>query len=828
MACGAVSAKTLSPEEALKRLQGSQVKAQAVNRLRIDPQLVHTATTAAGQPAVYVFSKPDEGYMLLSADDIAYPVLGYATSGTLNTENMPDQMKWWIEEYARQIEYAASHSNNQGSDIRPANEQRQAIAPMLQTAWDQGEPYNGLCPVVNGSRSYTGCVATAMSQIMYYWKYPAVGKGKISYNDDEGSGKRLTWDFTEHPFEWDKMRLTYINGKYTDEEANAVAVLMKSTGASVKMSYDAESSGALSLMTAQAFVKYFDYDPNVKHVLRSTVSPSQWDRMIYDNLVNVGPVLYGGGSMLGGGHSFVLDGYDGNGYYHFNWGWSEMSDGYYSLNALNPQSLGAGGGGGGGYNFTQDGVFGIQPPTGQPAVEQPKSIFQMGTLVGEMQGDVLNLELVDEGEPMWVNYNPETIKVQFGIIIEQQNVQNVEPVNLAINDTKFSLKPGYGANANMLRPKVDFAALNLGDGVYKVTMATLLDEEGATWQPMTHNYGCSNYVVVTKQGDNYTIEETRAPYYTIDSVEFEDGLYYGCLAKVKFTITNPHDIEISRGVAPMLYTEQGTLTFMGDGLFVTLQPHETITRTLVTDMYVMTNSFGGVYEDTDYLLTLFEESSYKIMAEEFLQKVTMHPNPGTPNVSVNPGLAIEGANRVLKVVNGQILNYYEVSNPESMRVTAKVTLNSGKVAYPIYVCLLTEPNEQGSMGVIDYKGDAVFMSQPGESIDIDETFNFKTAVPGVKYRLSLAYGLSSSLVPVSSNTLTFMVVDPMGIEDANTADASLSFDGTSVSAPGQYIEVFNLQGIKLAEGNDSVNLEGNAPGLYIARTANQSLKLTLK
>lgn len=160
---------------------------------------------------------------------------------------------------------------------------------MIKTSWDQGEPYNGLCPVLNGMRTYTGCVATAISQIMYYFKYPEVGVGKISYNDDQGCGKRLTWDLADHPFYWDDMLPAYRTGAYDEDQAYAVAELMKSVGAAVRMSYGADASGALSILTGDALVKYFNYDPNIDYVVRSYVSASRWDEMVYNNLANVGP-----------------------------------------------------------------------------------------------------------------------------------------------------------------------------------------------------------------------------------------------------------------------------------------------------------------------------------------------------------------------------------------------------------------------------------------------------------------------------------------------------------------------------------------------------------
>lgn len=830
LAFGSAHGKTLSPEEALQRLDANPV-ASAATRGGVSMQnaeLVHTTLTTDGEPAAYVFNA-DRGYMVLSADDIAYPVLGYSPDGYTDPDNMPDALKWWLEEYSRQIAYAKSKGISASMQTRSTRADRQAIEPMIKTHWDQGEPYNRFCPIVGGMRGYTGCVATAMAQIAYYWKYPAIGQGKISYNDDEGCGKRLTWDFSQYPFEWDKMIPEYIEGRYTDEQADAVSVLMRSIGASVKMSYAEDSSGALSLYTRQGWVKYLGYDPNIEYVLRSTVSPSQWDQMIYDNLLNVGPVLYGGGSMLGGGHSFIVDGYDGHGYYHFNWGWSQMSDGYFSLDALNPSSLGTGGGAGGGYNFTQDGVFGIQPPTGKPAVEKPVSIFQMGTLSGEIDGSVLSLTLIDEGSPMWVNYNPSTVKVQFGCIISNEKNPGFENINRVISDQIFSLQPGYGANANMLEPSVDFSEYDLPDGDYRVTMATLEEKEGANWVAMDHNHGYANYVVVNKTGDTYTVTNNPTPGYTINSIEFVGNLYYGCSTRVKFSITNETDTEISRGLAPILFTTDGQIAFLGESKFLTLQPGQTIEDTFISDMYLMNSNIQGIAEDTEFLLTVFEESSYDIMSSAYLEKVVMHPNPGQPKVRITPSLTIKDAKfKTEQAENGMFDVYYEVEDPTDIHATCGVRLTDGIVAYPVYICLLDLQEDGQNYGIVDYQGGHMFLSKPNEHQSIDAHFNFKTAIPGKTYYMQVAYGLNSGLYPLDNNIIKLRVSESAGVDGILADAGTMSYNGSEITCPDGVITVYNLQGVKVAENAAAISTSGWAAGVYIARCGEYKLKVIVR
>lgn len=821
------NAKTITPEEALQRMEATPASAPSgLRKAPIkNPELVHTQLTKAGDPAVYVFNRPMSGYMLLSADDVAYPVLGYSDSGLpVDPGSMPDAMKWWLEEYARQIEYAKANGVMSAVSTRknvPAG--RKAIEPMLKTHWDQGEPYNLYCPVVSGALSYTGCVATSLAQIMYYFKYPAVGTGSISYNDDDGCGKRLTWQFSDHPFEWDKMKEDYIEGQYTQEEAQAVAILMKSAGAAVKMSYAADASGALSLLTPNGLVKYLGYDPNLSYVIRSTVSATEWDNMVYENILNVGPVLYGGGSMLGGGHSFVLDGYDGNGYYHFNWGWSEMSDGYYSLDALNPSALGTGGGTGGGYNFTQDGVFGIQPPTGKPAEPKPLNIYQMGNLNGSFEGAILSLELTDEMSTMWVNYMPTTVKVRFGAIIEPLDAAGQKQY-VPFTDDYVSLQPGYGANVKVLAPKVDFSALGLADGKYKLTVAAQENASQSEWVALSHDYGSSSSLVVTKTGNTYTVSKNTTPFYTINSLEFEGGLYYGCLANVKYSVTNNTDTEISRGLAPVLFKNDGTaISFLGDGKFITLAPGETAEGSFVTSMYMMEDNMFGVTADTQYILSVFEESTYSFLADQYAEYVTMHPNPGLPGIEINPAVRIENCSYELEGFKLKKV----VTDPTDIHVTAGIKLNSGMVAYPTYIVLAKKKDDDpNSLSIVDYGGENVFLSNSGETANLETHFNFKSAVDSETYYLQICYLINNGFYPAVDALTDFIVRRPSGIESVTAeADSEISFDGTAVTAAGSKIELYNVQGMKVAYGFESLSVDGLPHGMYIARTATSTLKI---
>ncbi|MBD5358047.1 MAG: hypothetical protein HDR88_13750 [Bacteroides sp.] len=786
-------ATPITPEQALERVgytNGGVFKAPGA-------QLAHTALTAAGSPAMYVFNRPmNGGYMIVSADDVAYPLLGYADSGSFSEEEMPPQMKWWLEEYARQIQYASEHpSAILNSSVRKAY--GEAISPQLKTKWDQVAPYNDMCPLYGTQRTYTGCVATAMAQVMNYWKYPEVGQGNISY-DSESLGKRLSLNFANRKFEWDKMLDTYDYGQYTDEEGAAVAYLMKAAGYSVKMDYAADSSGALAMNIANGLLKYFDYDPNMFYTLRMYYSASEWEKLIYDNLKNVGPVLYGGGSMLGGGHSFVCDGYDGNGYFHFNWGWSGMSDGYFSLDALNPQSLGSGGGTGGGYNFTQDAVLGIQPPTGLPAEDRPLKMSQMGSLAGVITGNNLKFDLFAEEGAMWVNYNPTTMKLRFGAVFEPQGDTEGDTKFILVSNQAFSIAPGYGTDPSHLNPTVNLGDAGLSDGTYKVTFATIpTEEENPQYVPVQECYGYYNYIILKKEGDKYSLDINP-----VDRLSVKDGgiigdLYYGCMATVSVTVVNDNDIELTKGFAPALIMDN-TLYFLGESVFLTVQPGEEVTREWTTS-FTLLQQMMGITTDTEFQLTFFDESSYNFYAEDFYKTVVMKPVLDYPNISLIGEPVITGAEVVREKVGLQTRDVYVVKDRMNIGVDAKFMLRSGIFSYTMYACTCL-PDWTGvgtsDVEILSYAGCPMQMEE-NEEANFSTTLAMPNAQPDKYYMLLMAYEIQGMLIPVTGQSIVFRLADPSGIDSVEADDIS--------SMP-----IYNLQGVYLG-----YDWEALPAGIYI-------------
>lgn len=365
-----LSAKPVSAIQALQRVTGSStIKTRSMNAVATTPELVHTftASAAAEEPMVYVFNRgAEQGYIIAPADDLFPAVLGYSDSGSFDIDRIPPAMKAFIESYAREIEYNLEHNADKIATTALFDPGWDAIEPLMTTQWNQDGPYNNMCPTVNGVRTYTGCVATSMAQVMKYHEWPDVGEGSNSYT---WNNQTLEIDFSTLQFDWANMRDTYRSGSYTTAEAQAVAELMSACGVSVNMNYGTSASGASTRNQTIALVKYFKYSKAIRYLDRDIVSSTEFEKIIYDNLAEGLPVLYDGGSSSGA-HSFVCDGYSGGHYFHFNWGWGGSSDGYFYLARLNPSDQGIGSSDGG-YNSGQGINYNIRPvrdgnDTGEP------------------------------------------------------------------------------------------------------------------------------------------------------------------------------------------------------------------------------------------------------------------------------------------------------------------------------------------------------------------------------------------------------------------------------------------------------------------------------
>lgn len=287
----------------------------------------------------YVFTFEPAGFVIVSAEDVLPPVLGYAIDGTYRHDDQPDSYRNFMQTYCDAIDFIRLNNIEQDSDIKALWEQystpapaslkgspaKDAVAPLLTCKWDQGYPYNYYCPEDAGGpggRVYAGCVATAMSQVMYYWRYPVQGTGSHSYYCYPYGTQTANYGATT--YQWESMTNSI---PYYHPEA--IAELQYHCGVGVEMMYGPDGSGAYSHDVPPVLEDYFGYSSDCYFTQKEDHSNQEWISLLKDNLDNAWPMYYSGYSNSGG-HAFVCDGYQDD-YFHFNFGWSGSSDGYYSL-----------------------------------------------------------------------------------------------------------------------------------------------------------------------------------------------------------------------------------------------------------------------------------------------------------------------------------------------------------------------------------------------------------------------------------------------------------------------------------------------------------------
>lgn len=336
---------------------------------------------AAGFPNLYIFSTK-ESFVVMAADDCVKPILGYSLTGNFVTEDMPENVRGWLQGYSDEIQHAVDNRMSASSETAKlwkdltegnskAGKTTTVVVPLIQTKWNQSPYYNDMCPYDSqaGARTVTGCVATAMAQIMKFWEYPDHGIGSHSYTD--ANYGQLDANFGNATYTWADMPNS-INSANSE-----IAQLMYHCGVSVDMEYGLSSqyggigSSAYSNYIPSALINYFNYSDSTNFVERYKYQDDEdWKNLLKKELDKRRPVQYSG-SGSGGGHAFICDGYDSDDKFHFNWGWGGSNDAFYSINGLTPGSSN--------YNYDQTAVIGIKP-----------------AIIGQATAPTLSVELVQE------------------------------------------------------------------------------------------------------------------------------------------------------------------------------------------------------------------------------------------------------------------------------------------------------------------------------------------------------------------------------------------------------------------------------------------------
>lgn len=468
--------------------------------------LAYTAVTQSQQSHAdyYVFNRGQQGgYVVVAGDDRVPAILGYADVGTFSYDHVPDNMKAFLGEYVRQIEYVRSHPSMENNT--KVDSYATSVSPLLKNiTWNQTEPYNLYCP-----NDYpTGCVATAMGQVMYYHRYPDHGIGSKTY---QWNGQSLTANFGATTYQWDKMQ-DKLTANSPSSAQSAVATLLYHVGVSVGMNYGPASqggSGASPSYIAPALVKFFGYDKGCHLRSREYFSKSDWEATVRNELDHGRPILYGGYTVSASGHSFVCDGYNQQGYYHINWGWDGINNGYFLLTALDPKSKGVGGGAEGeGYNYNQTMVIGIQRP-----VEGSQPVYS------------LVFKYVDNATMTVKRHDAATLKAN-GI-----HTDGIDPLNVSLrfevyDDSHRLVATSETSSQNLpMGEAIKYQGSitlpdSLKDGIYEARLAAHIqdiDEDGI-FNLINYMVGENGYYEVTVKDGQVTYTPKGLPALSLESL----------------------------------------------------------------------------------------------------------------------------------------------------------------------------------------------------------------------------------------------------------------------------------------------------------------------
>jgi hypothetical protein len=552
-----VWAQQITEEQARERVL-KYLKSDNNARTRGMATAANEDITAAkvGAKSIYAFNLDRGGYVIASGDSRALPVLGYSTTGSIDWDNMPDNMKAWLKSYDKAI---ASLGNNKdiadGISTLPLRTRgnRPAIQPLVSTHWNQSAPYWNMTPPYDGANpdwkgvlSATGCVATAMSMIMNYYQWPKDACTEIPAYDLSTAHENVekVWHIESLPpttFDWDNMLNDYVvNGALqgTPAQQDAVAKLMRYCGQSIQMNYTPEGSGTVDQFVAEALVKYFGYKNTARDEYRVKYTIDGWEELIYNELSDGHPILYGG-DCDDGGHAFICDGYDGNGYYHINWGWGGVCDNYFALSVLDPNyyfstdinAFGLG------FCMNHDAIIGIRPDIegNSPKDCLPVVFYDNDYILDFIQPDTVTFYT----NILSLTYSYDDLRIEYamGTCTADGKMNPVFMGNKADSLVGFN---------NYHAVKIDSTAFAPGESMRLYPMVKLRSIPTAEWlMPASTN----NYVLAGRTADGRFYLTKELPELEVTNIEITKGCGR-LLTKNDLTVTvvNHSNIEATPNV----------------------------------------------------------------------------------------------------------------------------------------------------------------------------------------------------------------------------------------------------------------------------------------
>lgn len=747
-------------------LSAPLTKAKALERLETLPSSIKLSSDAtpvyiAKKGALntwFAFNLPQGGFAIVAANDVAQPLLGYSPTGSFDCDALPPALSYWLDIYSNEI---ATASINNISPTKYRAMPRQAISPMIATRWDQGAPYNIECPLYNGKSTFTGCVATAMAQVMKYHEYPSKGNGAVSYI---WNGENLSLDFSTTTFDWSNMDNFY-NASSSDASKSAVANLMKACGYAVNSVYGTVATNASVYLWAPSLINYFGYAPSSQPVNRLYYTLSQWEEMIYNSLKEGCPVLYSGiGAGLG--HAFVCDGYSSDGYFHFNWGWSGLSDGYFLLSALDPSALGTGGGAGG-FNSGQIAVI-----NAKPNFDGAESNIEMGILDGaEISYSNVSGNFTLTGGCMNLSNKPIEAKVGFEILSPN-------------GDTYYAGTTNSYATYELQNVTSSFArktTSNLPDGTYSVFPSFAFQKDDSEhWKRMLVPVNMKPYWTLTMLNGKGTLTpQSQNLEVSVTNFRATTAIHNNSDFKIAADITNNGNTEFMYNIYAAIYDVSGNLLVRSLPIPVDIPVGESI-------------AFDALVYPADKL----KDNTVNIK----LQVQNQHNNSEyfdiSPVIQVNVLPTV--ADSELKATEFYVENASNV-DPMAVNLHISATCSKGYYANPIRIWARKEGDQSwGQMMLTPF----LFLEQD-QSEQITFTFQLPSAIIGTKYSVIANYIKGSSQAWFGS--CEFTVGETQGVESAENDQSNPIY--------------FNMQGVRILNPT---------PGIYIVRRGKKIAKEIIK
>lgn len=727
-----------------------------------DLQLAYTAQS--GEYYAFNASAAD-GYVLVSGDDRMPAVIGYSDEGKFDADAIPDNMREWLETYAEQVRYVQTHA---GVHIQSSTDQTSIgnVYPLLgNTKWNQSAPYNNMCPTFsnNGTtqRTVTGCVATAMAQVMYYHRWPETGTGSNTYtfnlNSDEQQPLTLSADFSQSRYDWANMLPNY-TGNETSTQNNAVAKLMSDCGVAMDMGYGA-SSGAVTRIAMNRMPKHFRYDKSIKFIMRDAYTLEKWLSIINGELSSNRPVIHTGASNQGG-HAFVVDGCNSNGYYHVNWGWNGMSNGYFVLTDLTPTDQGIGSSEGG-YNLRQGLIYNIMPDRGG-AVNIASTINEFITNSDKVAlGSTASLSWKDF-YVMWTGDGDAAARLALGLTDEAGNVLQV-PVFKDLNG--FSPRYNYGYPFSMPVPS------SLATGTYyivpliapvKTTNYQKADVSRATAQRIKMEVK-DGYAYFSYPDDAATLQVTK--------LEHSDVLAADRPILVKATIRNTGE-EFVDNLCVVLLNSNGAIVGKSVAKNVDVQNGaEVVLETTVTTL-----STGN------FKLAVLRVADYSVVSG-VQESVTIGASPADINMSIVSPLKLTGS----------------VIPTTHLEGTTTISNNGGAFAGRLEAFILAK----GSNSILSRVFSEFVTIKKGERKEVKFNTSFTRGEVGQTYRIVLRDPHNTSGNYVWGNFFNFTLAAPVrgdvnldGVADVSDVTALINYVLSGGGSPFDKTEAdFNGDGV---------------------------------